>query len=146
MCNIHANAPGWWTTRGVLNQNPKDNYQIANLGQAKHIAAMAIAELNDKLADCGGAGFALSDLVTGDPASINNFAPLTVGQLKSIAYRFYDRLNEVNYNFPAGHLINGNYPWQRTVTPGNLELANIGQLKHVFSFDLVQAVPPVSCD
>ena len=60
----------------------------------------------------------------------NNYYPVNVGQLKSVAKPFYDRLIEEDY----ANL----YPWTSTTNDdGDYALANLGQLKRVFSFDFL---------
>ncbi|MDB6151992.1 MAG: hypothetical protein JWL90_445 [Chthoniobacteraceae bacterium] len=62
-------------------------------------------------------------------APTDDFAALTLGQLKTVAKPFYDRLSKAGYNAP--------YPWQgRELAADDLALANIGQLKSIFSFDV----------
>ena len=41
--------PDWWETRGVISTAPAANLAPANIGQAKHMAAMALAELQQQL-------------------------------------------------------------------------------------------------
>ncbi|MEI7900704.1 MAG: RHS repeat-associated core domain-containing protein [bacterium] len=68
----------------------------------------------------GGAGFVPVFTNAG-----NNYAAVTVGQLKETARPFYDRLGL------AGH-----YPWSEGGASNDYAIANIGQAKHLFSFDL----------
>src|ERR1041385_8014900 len=58
---VLAAPPAWWAQRGVLSGQPADDYAVANVGQLKHIAAMAAAELNARLP--GGAGAEINALV-----------------------------------------------------------------------------------
>lgn len=62
-------------------------------------------------------------------SNTNNYRPVNLGQLKYVAQPFYDRLIEVGYTT--------SYPWSDSINPPNdYALANIGQAKNVFSFDL----------
>jgi hypothetical protein len=95
-----------------------------------------------------------------------NYAPVNIGQLKSVAQHFYDRLNVVGYNvtadleahgYPAPSGGNYTYPWptpppalgqtgyNATVynawAQGEYAPANLGQLKAVFDFDLTNFTP-----
>ncbi|MDR1282582.1 MAG: hypothetical protein LBK99_17435 [Opitutaceae bacterium] len=135
LASLHAgNGPQWWVARGVVNPaQPAEDYAAANLGQLKHMATQAAAELNDKLS--GGAGPAISALVASwqqSPAGgvvRNDYAALTIGQLKAVAEPFYVRLGE------AGIIPVGKRPWTITgADETHAAVANLGQLKTVFSF------------
>ena len=127
--------PSWWITRGVLS-GQADDYAAANIGQLKFVAAKASIELNAQLS--GGAGTAITAMVTdwgNAPASgvvRDDYAVLTLGQLKAVSAMFYDRLAQ--YGYTGGPLIGLNrYPW----TGGSADdyaVANLGQVKYVFSF------------
>ena len=129
-----AVAPDWWTTRSVfLPGATADDYAVANLGQLKTMASNAAQELDDNLAN--GAGdviHALLDAWNADPADLgvtrDDYAALTVGQLKSVGQLFYDRLIAEYVRS------SGSYPWTGT-NADDYALANVGQLKHVFAFD-----------
>lgn len=128
-----AQAPAWWASSGAVDSNLQaDDYRPANIGQLKHMASKAAAELNSKLS--GGAGAEINNLITSwtQPAASgvtrDDYAVLTQGQLKSMAKLFYDRLMAEGYA--------SIYPW----TPGtgdddSYAAVNLGQLKYVFSFD-----------
>lgn len=123
-----ANSPSWWSTRGVVSVSTQStDYSPLHLGQLKWMATNACVELDANLP--GGAGDDVESLVEGF-ASTNNYCLANVGQLKFIAAPFYDRL------IAEGYAVT--YPW----TPGtvsddaDLAIANIGQLKNVFGFDL----------
>ena len=127
-----ASAPGWWSQRAAVNSNlPADDYALANQGQLKNIAKAAVAEFDAHLP--GGAGDALHNLVSGWNQSNperNDFAPVNLGQLKHVATSFYDRLIAVHYA--------NNYPWTGGPNPpDDFAIANIGQVKSLFSFDLL---------
>ena len=141
-----ANYPAWWFSQGLIqptnpnNTSPSwlngdyatpDDYAVANLGQLKQIATKAAAELNANLPQ--GAGTTVNALIaqwTTAPASgvvRDDFAALTLGQLKTIAQPFYDQLIAVNYT--------NAYPWAGG-TADDYAVANLGQLKTLFSFDV----------
>jgi hypothetical protein len=121
---VHAGSPGWWTTRGVLNTNASSNdFAAVNQGQVKHIAYQAYLEMEQNLP--GGAGSNVTSLVNSFSQNAN-YGTVNIGQLKNIAKPFYDRLIE------TGHA--SAYPWAGS--PNDYALANIGQLKNLFSWDL----------
>jgi len=130
---VFGAPPAWWTERGVLNGNPSDDYAAANIGQLKHIASKAAAELNAKLLP-DGAGEEINNLVaswSAAPAagvSRDDYAAVNLGQLKAVAKPFYDRLIAAGYTDA--------YPWGNSLQPTNdYAAANLGQLKNLFSFD-----------
>jgi hypothetical protein len=138
-----AAYPGWWFERDVLPRldsgvtNPAwpgdypaaDDYVLVNQGQVKHIASQAYAELNVRLTN--GAGTNLTALINGFTTN-NNYDLANVGQLKAVAKPFYDRLIEAGYT--------NSYPW--STGTDDYVIANIGQVKNVFSFDLTTFAAP----
>jgi hypothetical protein len=125
-------VPNWWSQRGVLNPNAlPDDYALANQGQLKNIATAAVAQFDERLP--GGAGDTLHSLVNGwnqPNAQRNDFAPVNLGQLKNLAKPFYDRLIAVGYA--------ESYPWASIPNlPDDFAVANIGEAKNLFSFDLL---------
>ena len=59
----------------------------------------------------------------------DDFAAVNLGQLKAVAQPFYDQL------MAAGFATQ--YPWSNSATPAdNQAVANLGQLKNLFSFDV----------
>lgn len=143
---LAGNGPAWWTTRNVFSGKPADDYAAANIGQLKFIAAKAAEELNAKTS--GGAGNAINNLVASWNAAPaagvvrNDFAPLTVGQLKAVSKLFYDRIAA------AGMIPANKYPWKKGegADPMNNNIANLGQLKTVFSFVAVLPAAGVDSD
>lgn len=131
---MQAAAPGWWAARGVLTPGaPQDDYSIANLGQLKNIASKAAQELDENLLTGAGDDIhALLDDWNTAPlggTTRDDYAALTLGQLKKVAKLFYDRLADV-YVCPAGI-----YPWSGSNAADDYAVANVGQLKAVFAFD-----------
>ncbi|WFB36372.1 hypothetical protein P3T73_01155 [Kiritimatiellota bacterium B12222] len=144
--------PQWWSDYGIidLEGDHSNNHGIANQGQAKNFTLKAIAYLDEILAPIGGAGFTLDDLLNDRPA--NHHAPLKIGQLKNLTAPFYQRFAEIGFTptspgWPAGMLLDEGvedhakeYPWLENTTPDNQKNANIGQLKNLFSWELMQWV------
>lgn len=131
--NAIAMAPEWWTTRSVLKSGTvADDYAVANIGQLKTMASKAMLELDEKLPyGAGEAIHALTNAWTAAPAggvSRDDYAALTLGQLKTVGRLFYDRLAGMHIRLPNSH------PWTGT-NADDYSLANLGQLKKVFSFD-----------
>ena len=95
---LSASEPAWWGARGVLDSNrPPQDYAAANQGQVKNFARQAYLEMESILP--GGAGVAISNLVNGFTDQ-DNYAPVNLGQLKTVAAPFYDRLG-----------YSASYPW-----------------------------------
>jgi hypothetical protein len=139
-----AQAPQWWTTRGVLIAAPASDYAPANQGQAKWMAQMAAQELHEKLPP--GDESAIQALLDSFTQS-GNYLPLNVGQLKNLVKPFYDRINSVAGNHPCVLVVlpanmPGQYPWTDTTSDdADYSPVNIGQLKYVFSFDFTWVAP-----
>jgi len=134
---LYGSAPSWWSQRDVLIENTApDDYAPANQGQLKNIAKAAVAEMDARLP--GGAGDNLRNLISSwstPAAQTNDFAPVNLGQLKAAAKPFYDRLFAVGL---ASH-----YPWTNGQNPpDDFTVANIGQIKNLFSFEL-PAIDPL---
>jgi len=151
--------PAWWTTRGVKTSTPAANLAPATIGQAKHMAAMALAELNGKLPAVTHQALAtdlaaIVDLTLPDPLPPGfheqQRAVLLTGQLKAIAKPFYDHLRthdpawldnamqlaQIQVMEP-GPPTPSPYPWTEAATDdANLAPATLGQLKAVFSLPL----------
>jgi hypothetical protein len=145
---LYAPPPAWWTERGVLTTGATANdYAVVNSGQLKRIASLARDELQAKLA--GGAGSAINTLVDSwsqppAPGVVrSDYAAVNIGQLKTLAKFYYDRLAVFSYQGPP--LTTGQtYPWTATTGDDNdYAAANIGQVKQVFSFDPTM-IPPDS--
>jgi hypothetical protein len=138
---------------------PADDYAAANVGQLKHIAKQAAEAMDAKL-PLPGAGSAVHAVV--DPWSLDpafgspprdDFAAINIGQLKAVAKPFYLRLQELGYTgkpFLAGQVPTPAkpYPWSfaTTTTADDFALANIGQVKNLFSFDLAAIDPNLDSD
>ena len=142
---LGAGGPPWWAERGVLDPaaTPAD-YAAVNQGQLKHIATAAFDELNAHLP--GGAGSELETLInlwstTGTDgnrqavsgSNTSDYSPVNLGMLKAVAKPFYDRLIAVGFTGASQH------PWLSGTSSNasDYALANIGQVKQLFAFDLV---------
>jgi hypothetical protein len=151
-----AADPAWWTTRGVKNASPASNLSPATIGQAKHMAAMALAELQTQLSPQE-----YSALQSNVAVVVNLAAPqsqaefdnqrsvLLTGQLKALAKPFYDKLRTLNAVWLDNEMVFANirvvepgsnpisyspYPWSvATSDDQNKAVATLGQLKAVFS-------------
>ena len=106
---------------------PQD-YAAANQGEAKNLAVAAVSELDNDLAQFGGAGPTLdalaSTLLTSDTAgAAQDFSALNLGQLKALSQPFYDRLMQVGYfGSPltitgTSPSLTGTYPWVGSPMP-----------------------------
>ncbi|MGJ8632868.1 MAG: hypothetical protein ACSHX7_03030, partial [Luteolibacter sp.] len=163
-----AVPPLWWESRGVIDETAVENNQAAvNLGQAKWMVAQAYEEMDSVVPQ--DLGFVLTDLFPEKPGSPDEVwseaqkTPLNLGQLKSLAKPFYDKLNEISpewvlsqiqqnhdssavldthyWQVGAGtsYTEGGYYPWNPdTPVSENYKPANIGQLKAIFSIDFTQ--------
>lgn len=107
---------------------------MINQGQLKNLATAAYLEFQQNLpggigptgiAETGGHLQALINSFTNS----DNYVTVNVGQLKYVAEFFYDRLFELGYC--------RDYPWANAShPPDDFALANVGQAKFLFSFDL----------
>ena len=131
--------PAWWVQRGATSAAaPHDNAAV-NQGQLKHFTQKAVVEMNARIP--GGAGSELNNLVNGwvqayqagnhtpqnPPAA--DFHAMNVGQLKWIGNKITARLIMAYHSDrPPAWLV---------VSPDtDKQLANLGQLKTLFDFDL----------
>ena len=126
-------GPAWWDTNNVTTTDPPSNMSPVNLGQLKHMAQQAAVELNTHLP--GGAGDGANGINqtilawVANKDSVNQHAVVNLGQLKHVASLFYDRLIEEQYA--------DRYPWTNSLgDDDNFAVANIGQLKNLFNFDV----------
>jgi len=145
---IAGTPPSWWTSPDVINGTAND-YAAINQGQLKNLATKAYQHLQANLAGnpvwSTTAGTNLTTLVTATLSSTNsayNYSAVNLGQLKTIAKPFYDVLNSVGYTNSVHTSTNG-YPWTGHEAQANdYAMANIGQAKNLFSFDLTGFGPP----
>ncbi|EDY17948.1 hypothetical protein CfE428DRAFT_4687 [Chthoniobacter flavus Ellin428] len=146
--DVPSGYPPWWFQRGVMarrdltNEHPQwanhdypdpDDFSVANLGELKQIATQAAAEFNAHFP--GGAGADINNLVNEwlqPNSNTDDFSALNQGQLKAVAKLFYDRLTSRKWVLA--------YPWNDPATTrdgDDYAVANVGQIKNLFSFDLV---------
>lgn len=148
--------PQWWLQRDVVpvqappvfgkaGHDPDtydewvaDNYAAANLGQAKNLFTAAMNEM--EAASAGSVGVTIPAMFSAfSYLPEDNYVPLTIGQLKALSAPFYDVMHEADFTVTlAGDTVvpDDTYPWTQDETTENLAIANLGQLKHVFSFSL----------
>jgi hypothetical protein len=126
-----ASDPGWWHARDVIADDaPRQDFAAANQGQVKHLADQAYWEMEAAIPQFGGAGSEVEAMVLGFTPQ-GNYLAINLGQLKHLATPFYDRLIEIGYAT--------NYPWVgATVPSADFAMANIGQVKNLFSWDLTK--------
>ena len=161
MIAAFAAPPLWWSqgTDPVISTTATaNNHGPANIGQAKHVAKSALDALALVLPDV--AADIEADLV--GPGKIipswappanqaekdKNHAPLLIGQLKAIAHPFYNHLNTAAPSWlETERTTNGTnhpgsiFPWTAETTDDqNKAIANIGQLKAVFSLRFNEAL------
>ena len=156
-----AVPPLWWSAGNPPVINPTaavDNQGVANIGQAKHMAKSALETVRDVLPAV--AAQIETDLTAGPNPILDFTIPnpktpewikeqqclLLIGQLKAISDPFYTRLNAAAPTWlTAQRTANGTqhpnsiFPWTATTTDdANKAIANIGQLKSVFSLHFTQ--------
>jgi hypothetical protein len=153
--------PDWWLDQGVVDSQPPAsgengydawmdaNYAPANLGQAKNLVEAAYLEMEADQTGSGGTDLkAMVAAFSMDPAC--NYVPLNLGQLKALSKKVYDALHSAGFTITLtdGTVIPArSYPWNGlTPVEQNYAPANLGQLKHVFSFDLVGWSPGADTD
>ncbi|MBB5353311.1 hypothetical protein HNR46_003567 [Haloferula luteola] len=153
--------PEWWTNweMPVLTGDSTNHHGPANLGQAKLMVAAALEALRIERPDLAtqveaeliGANKPIPTLdpPTTQAAIEANYSPLNLGQLKSISTPFYDVLHNetTTSSWLDSELIHAqtkdpndssnHYPWtSSTADDANYGIANLGQLKAVFSLRL----------
>ncbi len=158
---LAAPPPLWWSQGNPPVIDPAastSNRGPANIGQAKYMAKSALNALS-LLQPTTAAAIEFELVGPGNPipswaAPANQaerdqqHAPLLIGQLKAISDPFYTRLHAVapewlaieRYTNGTSHL-RSIFPWSSVTTDDkNKAVANIGQLKAVFSlrFDTIQ--------
>lgn len=143
-----AAQPAWWFASDTGFIDPEashsniHNYAPANVGQLKKVAVQAKKYLDKVLP--GGAGTEVNAMIAAWSSNADSYAPINLGQLKAVAKPFYTRLILQNYGTKANLIARGypsnwayDTPWDpNTATAENYAVANIGQLKMAFSFDL----------
>lgn len=163
---LFGQGPSWWTEPETLIWDglSTDNYAPVNVGQLKHVASMAKKYMDRELGfthypliwdeaytSHGGNPFPFSPGSSGENGALAN-----VGQLKYLASGFYEILN-ISYGFSVGTFLDGQgvsqadrtsgfpiFPWREDAPDSeNYAPLTIGQLKLVFSFNLVGVTGPM---
>lgn len=154
--NLPSNYPHWWFERDIIKRtnsgetNPawsgsyatQEEKAAFNIGQLKHVAAVARDEMEARLA--GGADTEINNLVNSWTAvTSEDTDSVVIGQLKYVASLFLQRLNAVGYTEPLSGFSGNQNPasiltdWGASGASDNdKDLAVIGQLKYLFSWDL----------
>ncbi|PAW79530.1 MAG: hypothetical protein B9S32_03055 [Verrucomicrobia bacterium Tous-C9LFEB] len=146
LIGIAGTPPSWWTSPDVINGSAND-YAAINQGQLKNLVTKAYIHLQANLPTSVWTttqGTNLSGLINSfQPNSPYNYSAVNLGQLKTVAKPFYDVLNTVGYTNTA---VASPYPWSGLESSANdYAMANIGQAKNLFSFDLAHftSEPPL---
>jgi hypothetical protein len=144
--------PGWWSS-GVTRTGTANNYGPLTLGQLMNLADQARIHLDTEAGAVGGAGPEIEEMVAGWPDNPPSaYRPANLGQLKAIADKFYTRLDALGFDYKT-QMVNDQQsaasrwygtpsrPWNDT-TPAstNYTIANIGQAKLLFSWDLTKGL------
>ena len=165
--SAHASIPAWWAQTDVASGADS---APANLGQLRNLAKLAKTYLDANLP--GGSGQEITALVSSyqPPANatsaqlqaINNanVTAINLGQLRSVAKLFFDRLHLLGldtkqnliahgypdkWSGPSGW--SGYYPWDPSTTQSvTYTAANIGQLKAAFTYEISPLRPPVTVE
>lgn len=139
-------TPGWWQMSYYhqgqwrhlknWNENSVDDYVVANVGQLKNFATSAASQMKTVLSNYGKEGPEIAAMIEDwkTPSSLeDDYSALTAGQAKAVAVKFYERLASI-YAWPAN-----SQPWPASPTQetDDFEIINIGQLKSLFSFDIL---------
>lgn len=125
-------APSWWSSRGVVTPGASaDDYAIVNQGQVKQLVKAAADEINSKLGASSQSYWTqLTSLISSwqsSPSTADDYAAVSVGQLKAAALPCYQRLKD------AGKI--STLPsWATQAGSDDYATANIGQAKALFAF------------
>lgn len=127
-------APSWWSSRNVIAPGATaDDYAVVNQGQVKQLVKAAADEVAAKLGASSQSYWTqLTGLISSwqSPASTtDDYAAVSVGQLKAVALPFYQRLKD------AGK-ISALPSWATQAGTDDYATANIGQAKALFAFSL----------
>jgi len=144
--------PGWWSS-GVTRTGTANNYGPLTLGQLMNLADQARIHLDTEAGAAGGAGPEIEEMVAGWPDNPPSaYRPANLGQLKAIADKFYTRLDALGFDYKT-QMVNDQQsaasswhgapsrPWNDTTAIAtNYAIANIGQAKLLFSWDLTKGL------
>ena len=144
--SLPAAPPAWWSSRGATNASATNDFYAVNQGQLKQFTARATDELDSRFSTSGGAGASLSNMVyawkqdylTNGYNSTNlkpsDYTAMKVGQVKYTAGLVYGRLSSAGYPFLSPS-------WLQLNPLVDSRMANLGQLKEAFNFDLALTGP-----
>ena len=142
---VFAEMPPWWVSTGVVDPAiPADDYAAVNQGQLKNFAAKAAVEMTSKYGDAG-VGTDIPALVSSfetvsSGQTIDDYAVVTLGQLKRVAKPFYERL------FAAGHITSLPVWLTPNASEDDYVAVNCGQVKTAFNFSIIQIDAPAAED
>src|SRR5690625_7668864 len=92
LASAHPSTPGWWenpSTAIIDSEAVVNNYAPVNLGQLKHVAAMAREHLDEKLSAVGVAGSSVYALIDNlDIVTSYNFYLVKYCQIQSVTNLF----------------------------------------------------------
>lgn len=126
-------GPTWWAARGVLDPLAGvDDFAVVAQGQVKWLADRAAAGFAEAGALAGGSGVRAASLVASFTPS-NNALPAALGQVRAAAEPFWRRLDELGVAAPPAWL---------EMSGADSALANVGQAKAAFAFDLPPVLDP----
>ncbi len=125
-------APQWWGTRNVIAPGATaDDYAAVNQGQVKQLVKAAADEVTAKLGASSQSYWTqLTGLISSwqsSTSTADDYAAVSVGQLKAAALPFYQRLKDAGKisTLPA---------WATQAGSDDHATANIGQAKALFAF------------
>jgi hypothetical protein len=125
-------APSWWNSRGVITPGASaDDYAVVNQGQVKQLVKAAADEITFKLGASSQSYWTqLTGLISSwqsATSATDDYAAVSVGQLKAVALPCYQRLKD------AGKI--STLPtWATQAGSDDYATANIGQAKALFAF------------
>jgi hypothetical protein len=128
LATLGAEAPEWWGVWRAIGPAAASDYAALNHGQLKTLARAAMQEFDGRLSVGVGAGpdvhaMVNAWLVAGSDAGGRDYAAVNIGQLKTVALPYYQRLGLTP-------------PWTSAPFPASdYAMANIGQAKSLFAFD-----------
>tara|TARA_B100001093_G_scaffold474132_1_gene498590 strand:+ start:3734 stop:6367 length:2634 start_codon:yes stop_codon:yes gene_type:complete len=145
--SIFASAPSWWShpSNGIFMEEysgSEDHYAPVNVGQLKHVYNQSLQYLVSK-------GVDITELNSFTSLQSDNYKAVNIGQLKALATLVYDKLNLITEYDLKNDLISKGipvnlwyddapyYPWDPSIRGENYKLVNLGQLKAVFSFEII---------
>ncbi len=125
-------APSWWSARGVITPGATaDDYAVLNQGQVKQLVKAAAEEINSKLGSSSQSYWTqLTGLISSwqsSTSTADDYAVVSVGQLKAVALPCYQRLKD------AGK-ISALPSWATQAGSDDYATANLGQAKALFAF------------